>query len=144
MVERVQVHHPANARVDSSQASYVHGWVFGTRSINVHMGTPFGLVNQILLALLAVGLICVTVWGYRMWWQRRPTRSDRRVALGTPPARGGWRNLPSGALAVGIVVVAVVRWVIPLFGIPLAVFLAVDLTVGVVRNRSTAGSAAAS
>ncbi|GHE82522.1 PepSY-associated TM helix domain-containing protein [Streptomyces griseoaurantiacus] len=111
--------------------------------INAHMGTLFGLVNQILLALLAVGLIFVTVWGYRMWWQRRPTRSDRRAALGTPPARGGWRNLPSGALAVGIVVVAVVGWVIPLFGIPLAVFLAVDLTVGVVRNRRAARSAAA-
>ncbi|MGM0351986.1 PepSY-associated TM helix domain-containing protein [Streptomyces sp. ECR3] len=111
--------------------------------INAHMGTLFGLVNQILLALLAVGLIFVTVWGYRMWWQRRPTRSDRRAALGTPPARGGWRNLPSGALAVGIVVVAVIGWIIPLFGIPLAVFLAVDLTVGVVRNRRAAGSAAA-
>ncbi|MEU9382358.1 PepSY-associated TM helix domain-containing protein [Streptomyces sp. NPDC048279] len=111
--------------------------------INAHMGTLFGLVNQILLALLAVGLIFVTVWGYRMWWQRRPTRSDRRAALGAPPARGAWRNLPSGALAVGIVVVAVIGWVIPLFGIPLAAFLAVDLTVGVVRNRRKAGSATA-
>ncbi|MEV7152925.1 PepSY-associated TM helix domain-containing protein [Streptomyces sp. NPDC093084] len=111
--------------------------------INAHMGTLFGLVNQILLALLATGLICVIVWGYRMWWQRRPTRADRRTVLGAPPARGAWRALPSGALAVGIVVVAVVGWVIPLFGIPLAVFLAVDLAVGAVRARRAAGSATA-
>ncbi|NNN31107.1 PepSY domain-containing protein [Streptomyces sp. S3(2020)] len=109
--------------------------------INAHMGTLFGLVNQILLALLATGLICVIVWGYRMWWQRRPTRSDRRAPLGAPPARGAWRSLPSWAVAVGIVVVAAVGWVIPLFGIPLAVFLAVDLTVGVLRQRRTTVSA---
>lgn len=56
--------------------------------INAHMGTLFGLANQILLAVLAIGLTCMTVWGYRMWWQRRPTRADRRALLGTPPARG--------------------------------------------------------
>ncbi|MCH5677473.1 PepSY-associated TM helix domain-containing protein [Streptomyces gilvus] len=111
--------------------------------INAHMGTLFGLANQILLAVLAIGLICVIVWGYRMWWQRRPTRDDRRAGLGAPPARGAWRGLPSWAVAVGIVAVAVVGWVIPLFGIPLAAFLAVDLAVGAVRNRRTAGSATA-
>ncbi|MCX5250622.1 PepSY domain-containing protein [Streptomyces sp. NBC_00201] len=109
--------------------------------INAHMGTLFGLANQILLALLAIGLICVIVWGYRMWWQRRPTRSDRRAALGAPPARGAWRALPSWSVAVGIVGVAVVGWIIPLFGIPLVAFLAIDLAVGAVRNRRTAGSA---
>ncbi|MEU2736139.1 PepSY-associated TM helix domain-containing protein [Streptomyces sp. NPDC007095] len=103
--------------------------------INAHMGTLFGLVNQIALALLAIGLICVILWGYRMWWQRRPTRADHRALLGTPPARGAWRGLPSGTVAVGIVVVAAVGWVIPLFGIPLAVFLAVDLAVGAARRR---------
>ncbi|MFJ9539842.1 PepSY-associated TM helix domain-containing protein [Streptomyces sp. NPDC101225] len=108
--------------------------------INAHMGTLFGLVNQILLALLALGLICVIVWGYRMWWQRRPTRSDRRTSLGAPPARGAWRSLPSWAVALGIVVVATVGWVIPLFGIPLAGFLAVDLAIGALRSRRTAES----
>ncbi|MGW4490802.1 PepSY-associated TM helix domain-containing protein [Streptomyces sp. NPDC004376] len=103
--------------------------------INAHMGTLFGLVNQILLALLAVGLITATVLGYRMWWQRRPTRADRRALLGAPPARGAWRGMSSPALAVGIVAVAVVGWVIPLFGIPLAAFLVIDLIVGALRNR---------
>lgn len=109
--------------------------------INAHMGTLFGLANQLLLALLASGLICVILWGYRMWWQRRPTRADRRTVIGTPPARGAWRGLPSWTVAVGIVLVAVVGWVIPLFGIPLAVFLALDLALGTLRHRRTAVAA---
>ncbi|MEU3278870.1 PepSY-associated TM helix domain-containing protein [Streptomyces antibioticus] len=112
-----------------------------TWGIQAHMGLLFGIVNQIVLALLAIGLICVIVWGYRMWWQRRPTRSDRRALMGTPPARGAWRGVPSGVLAVGIAAVAAVGWVIPLFGIPLAAFLAVDLVVGALRGRGAAGSA---
>ncbi|MEK8104717.1 PepSY-associated TM helix domain-containing protein [Micromonospora sp. M12] len=58
-------------------------------------GVLFGPINQILLAALALGLLCVIVWGYRMWWQRRPTRTDRRAPVGTVPerGRGGWRPL---------------------------------------------------
>ncbi|MFH0515641.1 PepSY-associated TM helix domain-containing protein [Streptomyces sp. M41] len=108
-----------------------------TWGVQGHMGLLFGIVNQIVLALLAIGLICVILWGYRMWWQRRPTRADRRTFLGTPPARGGWRGMPSWSVAVGIVVVALIGWVIPLFGIPLAAFLAIDLAVGAARSRRT-------
>ncbi|MCX4919340.1 PepSY domain-containing protein [Streptomyces sp. NBC_00687] len=106
--------------------------------INVHMGTLFGLANQVLLAVLAVGLICVIIWGYRMWWQRRPTRADRRAALGAPPARGAWRGVPSAGLAVGVVAVVALGWALPLFGVPLAAFLVVDLVTGVVRRRGVA------
>ncbi|WP_405818622.1 PepSY domain-containing protein [Streptomyces sp. NBC_01390] len=112
-----------------------------TWGIQAHMGLLFGIVNQIVLAALAVGLIFVIVWGYRMWWQRRPTRADRRTRLGVPPARSAWRGLPSWTVAVGIVVAAV-GWVVPLFGIPLAVFLAVDLTVGAARRRTPASPTA--
>ncbi|MFI0968139.1 PepSY-associated TM helix domain-containing protein [Streptomyces sp. NPDC021080] len=106
--------------------------------INAHMGTLFGLVNQILLAVLAIGLICVIVWGYRMGWQRRPTRAGRSALLGTPPARGAWRGIPYGALAAGAVTVVALGWALPLFGLPLAGFLAVDLVVGAVRRRRPA------
>ena len=60
------------------------------------MGILFGLVNQILLAALALGLLCVIVWGYRMWWQRRPTRADRRAIAGTA-ARPRWRPRSAAA-----------------------------------------------
>ncbi|MFJ8490459.1 PepSY-associated TM helix domain-containing protein [Streptomyces sp. NPDC094038] len=109
--------------------------------INAHMGTLFGLANQLVLAALATGLICVIVWGYRMWWQRRPTRADRRAPLGTPPARGAWRGIPSWALATAVVVLVAVGWALPLFGIPLAAFLVVDFVVGAVRRGRTTTAA---
>lgn len=76
------------------------------------MGFLFGVVNQILLAVLAVGLLGVIVWGCRMWWQRRPTRTDRALLA---------------AIAVG--------WALPLLGITLAAFLLIDLTLAVARRR---------
>ncbi|WP_307854342.1 PepSY-associated TM helix domain-containing protein, partial [Paractinoplanes toevensis] len=102
-----------------------------------HMGQLFGLVNQLLLAALAVGLICVIVWGYRMWWQRRPTRADRRAPVGTPPARGAWQQLPPWAIAVGVPLVFGLAWAVPLFGIPLAAFLLADFAIGAIRARRT-------
>ncbi|MCA2213309.1 PepSY-associated TM helix domain-containing protein [Jidongwangia harbinensis] len=104
--------------------------------VQAHMGVLFGVVNQILLAALAVGLICVIVWGYRMWWQRRPTRTDRRAAFGAPPAPGAWQRLPGWMIVVGVPLVFAIGWAVPLFGVPLIGFLLVDLLVGVVRARS--------
>ncbi|MFI5492387.1 PepSY-associated TM helix domain-containing protein [Actinoplanes sp. NPDC051859] len=103
--------------------------------IYAHMGSLFGLTNQILLAALAIGLICVIVWGYRMWWQRRPTRADRRALVGAPPARGAWQGLPAWGIAVGVPVVFAVGWALPLFGIPLAAFLLFDAVIGAIRSR---------
>jgi uncharacterized iron-regulated membrane protein len=103
-------------------------------AIGAHMGILFGIPNQILLALTAIGLIAIVLRGYRMWWQRRPTRGSSWAA-GRPPLRGTIRNLPP-AVILGIVVVAVaVGWFLPLFGISLAVFVAVDLVVGAVKRR---------
>ncbi|MBL7253564.1 PepSY-associated TM helix domain-containing protein [Paractinoplanes lichenicola] len=104
--------------------------------IYAHMGDLFGLANQVVLALLAFGVICVIVWGYRMWWQRRPTRADRRAPVGAPLGeRGAWQNLPPWAIAVGVPVVFGLAWVLPLFGIPLAAFIAVDLALAAWRGR---------
>ncbi len=93
--------------------------------VQAHMGLLFGVLNQILLAALAVGLLCVIVWGYRMWWQRRPTRADRRSPVGAPPARGG----------LGVPVAVAVGWALPWFGIPLLGFLVADVVVGVFARR---------
>ncbi|MFB7633541.1 PepSY-associated TM helix domain-containing protein [Streptomyces sp. NPDC056149] len=101
--------------------------------VDAHMGLLFGLANQIVLALLAVGLIVMVLWGYRMWWLRRPTRSGG--ALGRAPARGAWRRLPGRVLAPAVVATAVVGYYVPLFGLPLLAFLLADLAVGAVRRR---------
>lgn len=102
-----------------------------------HMGLLFGIVNQILLALIAVGLISVIVWGYRMWWQRRPTRNDRTAALGRAPARGTWRQLPLPVLIIGIPAVAALGWALPLLGITLLAFLFYDIAFGLYLRRPT-------
>ncbi|WP_433549038.1 PepSY-associated TM helix domain-containing protein [Streptomyces sp. CA-294286] len=99
-----------------------------------HMGVLFGVVNQILLALIALGLMLMILWGYRMWWQRRPTREDRAAPLGKAPARGTWRQLPLPVLILGIPAVLALGWALPLLGVTLAAFLAVDVAVGLVRR----------
>ncbi|KUL38494.1 peptidase [Streptomyces sp. NRRL F-4489] len=101
--------------------------------VDAHMGLLFGLANQIALALLALALIAMILWGYRMWWLRRPTRSGG--AFGRAPARGAWRRLPGRVLAPAAVLLAVVGCYLPLFGLPLLAFLAVDAAVGAVRRR---------
>ncbi|MEU7961138.1 MULTISPECIES: PepSY-associated TM helix domain-containing protein [Micromonospora] len=103
--------------------------------IQAHMGILFGPVNQILLAALALGLLCVIVWGYRMWWQRRPTRADRRALAGTPPPRGGVRGMPLWVLLIGVPVTVAIGWALPLFGITLLAFLVIDVVVGAVSRR---------
>lgn len=105
-------------------------WVIGA-----HMGILFGIVNQLLLAALAVGLLTVMVLGYRMWWQRRPTGG----AVGRPVPRGSLLRLSPGALLIVVVTVAVSAWFVPLLGISLALFLAFDVVLGArQRARTTA------
>ena len=52
--------------------------------VDAHMGLLFGLANQLILAGLALGLTCMVVWGYRMWWRRRPPTGRRRGQLDPP------------------------------------------------------------
>ena len=104
--------------------------------IQLHMGTLFGLVNQLAMVALAVALVTVIVRGYLMWWRRRPTKGER--PMGRPPRRGALAALPVPA-AVAVVLAAVaVGWVIPLLGISLAAFVAVDALLAVRQNRTDA------
>lgn len=98
--------------------------------IRAHMGFLFGLLNQMLLLTVAVGLLTVIVRGYRMWWQRRPVRGSA-WALGRPPRRGTLRRLPPPAFAL-LVVAAAVGWFLPLLGISLVAFLVIDALIGAV------------
>ncbi|MCQ8836044.1 PepSY domain-containing protein [Streptomyces samsunensis] len=102
--------------------------------IDAHMGLLFGLTNQIVLALLAIGVIAMTLWGYRMWWLRRPTRVEG-FTVGRAPAPGAWRRVPGRVLAPIVLLAAVIGYYVPFFGLPLLLFVLVDVAVGAVRRR---------
>ncbi|MFC4001000.1 PepSY-associated TM helix domain-containing protein [Prauserella oleivorans] len=92
--------------------------------IDAHMGLLFGLPNQLVLAAVCLALTALVVLGYRMWWQRRPTRAG--FGLGRPYSRGGWRRVPLWLLAPLVAVAAAVAWFLPLLGVSLAGFLVLD------------------
>ncbi|MEV5129896.1 PepSY domain-containing protein [[Kitasatospora] papulosa] len=100
-----------------------------------HMGVLFGIVNQVVLAVIAVGLMGIIFWGYRMWWQRRPTRDSRTARFGKAPARGTWRGLPMPALILGGLAVIAVGWALPVLGVTLLAFLVVDAFFGAARRQ---------
>ncbi|UZN03515.1 PepSY-associated TM helix domain-containing protein [Cellulomonas sp. S1-8] len=102
--------------------------------IDAHMGLLFGVVNQLVLAALAIGLITLVVLGYRMWWARRPTRSP---GFGPGPwlPPGGLRRAPRVLAVLVVGVAAVVGWFVPLLGVPLLGFLLVDVLLAVRARR---------
>jgi uncharacterized iron-regulated membrane protein len=97
--------------------------------IDSHMGLLFGVANQVILAVLALGLISMVVWGYRMWWLRRPSRGG----VAGPP--GGTQRPSFGAvLVVGLVAIAAGMF-LPLLGVSLLIFLALDVVWQQLRAR---------
>lgn len=103
-------------------------------AIDAHMGILFGVVNQVLLALTAVGLIYLVLRGYRMWWQRRPTRGSAWAA-GRPPRRSALRGVSPLGTAVLVAAAVAVGWFLPLFGLSLLAFLVVDAGVAAWKTR---------
>ena len=87
---------PATGRVtgvvdyqrDYSMVAKLADW-----GIRMHMGFLFGWLNQLLLFGVAAALVTAVVRGYRMWWQRRPTRGSQWAASGR--ARGDGRRRDS-------------------------------------------------
>ncbi|CAB3796385.1 PepSY-associated TM helix domain-containing protein [Pararobbsia alpina] len=68
---------------------------------SLHMGRFFGLANQVLCALISLGLAGMAVTGCVMWWKRRPARSlgAPARARAAPPMRC-WK---AGLVLLGIV-----------------------------------------
>ncbi|MFF5254698.1 PepSY-associated TM helix domain-containing protein [Streptomyces leeuwenhoekii] len=98
--------------------------------IDAHTGTLFGIANQIVLAALALSLVLLIGWGYRMWWKR-----GRGSAFGRPIPRGAWQEVPPYLLVPLMAAIAVLGCFVPLLGIPLAAFLAVDIVLGEIAHR---------
>ncbi|AOJ27701.1 PepSY-associated TM helix domain-containing protein [Burkholderia seminalis] len=83
---------------------------------SLHMGRYFGLANQIVCAVLSLGLAALAVTGTVMWWKRRPAGKLGAPSRerGTPPMRG-WI---AGLVLLGIV--------FPLMGITIVAVWLVD------------------
>ncbi|TCO47193.1 putative iron-regulated membrane protein [Kribbella antiqua] len=105
--------------------------------IDAHMGLLFGLVNQILLLIVAGTIVAMVIWGYRMWWLRRPTRGHV-LRFGRPARRGAWREIPVLAVVALLALAVGVGLFLPLSGISLAAFVVVDLAIGFLKWRKPA------
>ncbi|MCZ0960101.1 PepSY-associated TM helix domain-containing protein [Paracoccus benzoatiresistens] len=90
--------------------------------IDAHMGVLFGIPNQALMAAVALGLMVTIVYGYRMWWTRRPKPAE--------PLWASWRRLSPGQQLAWAALAAALGWALPVLGVSLAFFLAVDLLRG--------------
>ncbi|GAA3543336.1 PepSY domain-containing protein [Amycolatopsis ultiminotia] len=95
-----------------------------------HAGTLFGIANQIVVALLAIGALVLIVIAYRMWWIRRP-----RTALWPPAPPPVWRSLSRTELLAVVVISAILAWAMPVLGGTLLGFLVLDTVITAVRRR---------
>lgn len=96
--------------------------------IQLHMGTMFGWINQLVLGAIALGLLVIIILGYRMWWLR-----GRNGRPGRLQAAGQWRRTRPGVLAGIIVFLLAYTVMAPMFGISLVAFLAIDAVIQALR-----------
>jgi uncharacterized iron-regulated membrane protein len=90
--------------------------------VDAHMGVLFGVANQILMALFGIALSAMIVLGYVMWWRRQPSVGATLQTLSAT-----WLELP-GITCISVALLALLLgWAMPLMGISLVLFLAVDV-----------------
>ncbi|WP_245704276.1 PepSY-associated TM helix domain-containing protein [Modicisalibacter muralis] len=96
--------------------------------IDAHMGVLFGLPNQLVLVTFAVGICVMVIWGYMMWWRRRPRFPTTAGSDGTLSAIAA--RLPV-SVNLGILLVALALGLaLPVMGVSLAAFLLIDVIRG--------------
>ncbi len=102
--------------------------------IDLHMGVLFGIANQIVLALIAAGLVTLIGWGYLMAWRRLRAVSGQRFPTVAEPF---WQlplsaklSLLAGTIAVGLA--------LPVLGASLAIFVVIDALRWTIKKRYTA------
>jgi uncharacterized iron-regulated membrane protein len=101
-----------------------------TLGIQAHSGTLLGLVNEIVMALLAIGALVLLALGYRMWWRRRGSANV------SADVRGPSLVQLEPRVGVGVVLATVVvAWAMPVLGVTLVGFLLLDVAVS--RSRRT-------
>ncbi|MFB9947691.1 PepSY-associated TM helix domain-containing protein [Rhizobium puerariae] len=90
--------------------------------IDAHMGILFGMANQIVMAALGIALMVAIVYGYRIWWLRRPSPGNAQRTL-----IKAWSYLSVRAKLLSVIAAIALGWALPLMGASLAAFVCIDL-----------------
>lgn len=93
--------------------------------VDLHMGVLFGVTNQLLLAVFGIGLCVMIVWGYRMWWLRRPRASVSHHPLQSVTEAFFSLSLASRVLVTFVTLGAGVF--LPVMGISAGIFILCDI-----------------
>ncbi|WP_437216424.1 PepSY-associated TM helix domain-containing protein [Pectobacterium sp. LFLA-215] len=102
--------------------------------VDAHMGVLFGLPNQLILAAFGLGLCAMIVWGYRMWWIRRP--KSRHGANPVNTLTAALMQVPVFHRLLIVLITVLLAVSLPVMGISLLIFLLID-TARWYMNRST-------
>lgn len=94
-------------------------------TVELHMGTQWGLLSRILITFGCLAIIVSLVSSVVMWWKRRPTGASGL------PARQQYRN-GQVTLAITALVIALV---FPLWGASLIAVLLIDIGVSAIASR---------
>jgi uncharacterized iron-regulated membrane protein len=90
--------------------------------IDAHMGILFGVINQIILAAFGLSLCFMIIWGYKMWWLRRPS-----AAPTSKPLTQAWAKLSTMQKVITLIVAMALAVSLPVMGVSLLVFLLIDV-----------------
>ncbi|WP_231489517.1 PepSY-associated TM helix domain-containing protein [Billgrantia saliphila] len=102
--------------------------------IDLHMGTLFGLPNQLALAAVAICLVVLVCWGYAMWWRRvRAAQGRRQETLSEIVMALPW---PTRCCLLGIAMA--LGLALPVLGASLLLFAVIDLLRWQVTRRRKA------
>ncbi len=123
-----------NATADQDGAlSRITSW-----SVNMHMGTQYGIVTRILATAACLGLLTSIVTALMMWWKRRPTGTAGLPGRTSETVRS---NTPPGAVAAIGVIATALAVLYPSFGVTLLIVLIGEAVVSSRRGKKSAASA---
>lgn len=110
-----------------------------TWGILFHFGALFGFANQVLLFATALALIAIVIYGYIMWWQRRPTRAGA-TGVGAMYPRGGLKQAPWYVSVPLVAALAATCWYLPVLGVSVVLFLIVDAILAFTKKQRSNGT----
>jgi len=89
--------------------------------IDAHMGILFGVINQIILTFFGLSLCLMIIWGYKMWWIRRPQAGST-----SKPLLQAWGKLSSTQKVITVLIAIALGLSMPVMGVSLIAFLLID------------------